>query len=217
MTDTDIAEVVAALRDLTTALRPALNPATRPTWDQQRWVPGPDAFGRPAAPAAELEGPAVFAVQPPPPNHVVPDELIESAWGNAVVDMFAWLNAARGITALGSPSVGAGAVQTVPWSSLSNQAWGAGPSLTAPGDTAGHYIISCNIVSPVIAAAGFADVIVNVGTEAFKGFVPGTKNGITVAATTRITPGTAVTVQVYNPNTAAGFFNTALNIYAVSP
>lgn len=76
-----LTDVLAALGELTVALRPALVPATRPTWEQQRWAPGADAFGTDleVAPAAAVD-PSGF------PGHVAPDELIESAWGNAVVD-----------------------------------------------------------------------------------------------------------------------------------
>lgn len=71
-------DVVAALADLTAALRPALAPATRPTWNQQRWSPAPDAFGDPSADP--------LAVDPNGyPTPVAADELIESAWGNATV------------------------------------------------------------------------------------------------------------------------------------
>lgn len=79
----DVAELVAAIGALTAALAPALAPATRPTWDQQRWAPGPDAFGPAAAPTAPGDVVEPFAGRPP---HVVTNELIESAWGNAVVD-----------------------------------------------------------------------------------------------------------------------------------
>jgi hypothetical protein len=79
-TPATLEDVIAALGELTVALRPALTPATRPTWEQQRWAPGADAFGTEVvAPTAAVD-PSGF------PGHVAPDELIESAWGNAVVD-----------------------------------------------------------------------------------------------------------------------------------
>jgi hypothetical protein len=86
----DLSDVAAALRELAAALRPALTPATRPTWNQQRWAPGPDAFGVVAAPAAAVD-PGGW------PGHVVADELIESAWGNAVVDSFRWAHVNAGV------------------------------------------------------------------------------------------------------------------------
>jgi hypothetical protein len=77
-------EIVAALGDLTRALGPALSPATRPTWEQERWRPDPAAFGD-IEPTPELLD-AVEALIITLPHRVAAGELIESAWGNAVVD-----------------------------------------------------------------------------------------------------------------------------------
>lgn len=77
--------LLAGLADLTAALRPAITPAQRPTWDQMRWAPAPDAFGPDQAAALDIA--PLAAVDPDgTPGNVVANELIESAWGNAVAD-----------------------------------------------------------------------------------------------------------------------------------
>jgi hypothetical protein len=95
-------DVVAALGALAVALTPALTPATRPTWDQLRWSPSPVALG-------ELDDELVVDPRAAVdsggwPTAVAPDQLIESAWGNAVV------------TGLGKVAVGAGSARIGPHS-----------------------------------------------------------------------------------------------------
>lgn len=154
---------------------------------------------------------------PTPPTYVAPGELITSAWGNAVVDMLVWLNTRRGVTALGSISIAAGAVQSMSWQTLSTPDWGAGPTLIAPASTTGLYLLSCNVTSPVITAGADADCIINVGSTSFRNFIPGGKTGVTVNGFGNMVSGDQVSVQIYNPNATAQFFNASLNVFAVAP
>lgn len=98
----DIADVVAALRALTAALAGPLTPATRPAWDQLRWSPDAEAFGAAAPRTAVLPSGL--------PGNVVANELIESAWGNAVADALAKMGAVISVdtpAAIVNPSPGA--------------------------------------------------------------------------------------------------------------
>ena len=151
------------------------------------------------------------------PPHVAAGELIQSSWGNAVVDMLAWLNTRRGITALSSPSVPGGTLQTVSWVTLSNQDWGTGPTLIAPADTIGLYMMSCTVSGPAIVAGAFGDAVINVNSNSFKNYIPSGKAAVTVSALTSLSPADQVSVQVYNPNGTAAYFNTTLVVYAVAP
>jgi hypothetical protein len=166
--------------------------------------------------ALGVDAAAVEPLAMPSPPHVAAGELIESAWGNTVVDAIGWLNTRRGVTAVGAPSIPAGTLQAVSWTTLSDAAWGAGPTLIAPGGTIGLYMISCSVNGPAIST-GFADAIVNINANKFMNYVPTGKSGITVNGLTALAPADEISVQVYNPNGGAGFFNVSMNIYAVAP
>lgn len=150
------------------------------------------------------------------PPYVAPGELIESVWGNKVVDALIYLSTRNGLTAIGSPSIASNALQQVSWSQWSTPTWGNGPVFVAPVGTEGLYVFSCDVDGPQMGVDQFADVSINVKAQSYVSYIPPGKSQVTAFAMIDISPGDQVSVQIYNPTPAAAFFTTTLNIYRYS-
>jgi len=217
MTDTEIdtaatlADVAAALHELAVALRPAITPATRPTWNQQRWAPGPEAFG-----------PVPFAAVNPDgsPGNVVPDELIESAWGNAVVER---VNTMRGVGLTQSGQLVANGA-SADWS-FDAEAFdtdnyhNAGSSVvTIPASRDGSYAMTAKFHTSAVVGGGPVQVsIYNGAALDVSGFVMVGQNLGFAVSVNSLPAGRTLRVNLYNGSAAPLYIDGSFVVLRLGP
>lgn len=169
------------------------------------------------APPPDDLAPGVTAIPP----YVTAGELIESAWGNDVVDTLIELSTRRGNSAAGSTSIAAGGTQQLGWQNLTNPDWGAGPTFIAPSYAKGLYHLSLRVEGPGIAQTLYAGVWLNVvnavGSPTFANSINPGMQETSVSGLVTMNPGAQLGVVVFNPTAAAAFFDAFLTWYEVSP
>jgi len=155
------------------------------------------------------------------PGHVAAGELIESAWGNAVVDsIYPWHGVGVVNTNVAVPSFGQPSVIWVSKSFDTDNFWTTGEFLTIPANRGGIYVASADVLMSAAATAPGDMVIDRVngptGTGIWIGYIPTAKQRITFNAVSQAQPGDQFRMRVYNPNGAAVTMSVQLTLWRVA-
>jgi len=155
------------------------------------------------------------------PGHVAAGELIESAWGNAVVDsLYPWKGVGVVNTNVAVPSFGQPSVIWVSKSFDTDNYWTTGEFLTIPAKRGGIYVATADVLMST-AATAVGDMVIDrlngpTGTGIWFGYIPIAKTRITWTAVSQAQPGDQFRVRVYNPNGAAVTMSVQLAMWRVA-
>jgi hypothetical protein len=144
------------------------------------------------------------------PPHVAAGELIESAWGNAVVDSLTKLDDALTTQQLlaitTGQAIGAGAVATISFTNVSGE-FGPGPT-TFAFPVAGNYVVSFTANGAATTASN--DLVVTAAGVAYQGGILPGKGSAVVAFANQFQAGAQLFCQVFNANSVAVNFTATL-------
>lgn len=150
------------------------------------------------------------------PGHVAAGELIESAWGNAVVDTLTMLRGVGVYT--GTFAVGAGQAPIITWTGEAYDTDGyhvsAANDIVIPANRAGTYVLEVR-ASTDVGVSAVADLIVNFAGVALTSYIPVNRRTVATGHLLRLGAGTTINVQLYNEG-AARNFNASLELIRVA-
>jgi hypothetical protein len=150
------------------------------------------------------------------PGFVAPDELIESAWGNAVVDT---LVTQRGVGLFtGTFAVGAGLAPTITWTGEAFDTDGyhvaSANDIVIPAKRGGVYVIQCQIATDTGVTA-VTDLILNYAGKPYGVYIPVNRRYVVGTFMFGFAPGNTFNFQIYNEG-AARNYSASMHMYRVS-